>query len=940
MQEGHLSPFVGRDAELASLVRLAQSAARGEASTALVSGEAGVGKTRLLTQLESALPGDSVMVWGHCLELAGQQMPLAPVHEALAATVAALGRDSVRAAAGPYAPDLARLVPQLEVEPGPAEPDTHQIFAAVGHTLTQVAATRPLVLAVEDVHWADRMTLDLLAALTARMNGQRVLLAISLRTDEPTDAAAVTPAVGRLTRATEILLEPLGVQAARRLAEALAGSPSTAETDSLVALSGGNPFYLEELVTARSGPGGRSTTLTAAIRERLQRLEEKTRALVELVAVGDPPVEYSDLLEASGFGEDLLDIALEEARDHGLLSFTATSPIRFRHALVAEAVRDELPPGWTRGLHRAWAESLGRSAGSPHRALAAASHWTSAGDESRALRSALSGARAAAQLAAYDTEARLLDQVLALWPQDQTEVEGVDMVDVLKQAARAHQKAGNIADALERVDRALSLADAVKHPERFADLLVDRGTTPHDGDPFPDFQRALDVLPSSGSDRARGRILAAWADACIGSLRPFEVAEPAEEAIRLARATGDLATEALALKARAHALNYSDSTSAVREHRRAIEAAQAADDGVVAMQTMSNLVALLCLRGELEGSITEGREAMRAATRMGLEMYPAAGAILTIVADSLRELGRLEEADEVAADAQARLAGRGLCNFALGVRALVRLMRGDADAAAELVGLEVVTGYEQYRRALDGVRAWQTWLRDGADAAADLTMPFVREGVEAGGRTRLFTEAESLYGATRYARLAGRLDDPTAPDVTTMRQLRDMARAQVPLLCLADVVDAALATADDADPVHRWRRAVHAFDRAEGPVYWRIDTRLRLAESTGDRAEAVAALDLAEREARQIESRGQLEEIDVLRRRVGALPAPAGLTEREVEVALLAAGGLTNRQIGERLFISAKTAGVHVSNILAKAGLASRYEIAAWAGTNGLSPAP
>jgi len=940
MREGHVSPFVGRDAELASLRRLAAAAAHGQSGTALVSGEAGVGKTRLLSQLESTLADGTIMVWGHCLELAGEQMPLAPIHEALAAAVAALGRDALRSAAGPYAPDLARLVPQLEVEPGPVEPDTHQVFAAVGHALTEISKTHPLVLAVEDVHWADQMTLDLLTALTARMSGQRILFAVSLRTDEPTDAAGAIPSVGRLGRTTGIRLEPLSPDAATALARALLGAGTSREPSRLVALSGGNPFYLEELATSSDGPGGRSATLSATIHDKLRRLDEQTRALVELVAVGDPPVEYADLLAASGFGEDLLDAALEEARDHGLLSFTATSPIRFRHALVAEAVRDELPPGWTRGLHRAWAESLGRSPRSPHRALAAAAHWGGAGDEARALRAAVAGAQAASQLAAYGTEARLLDQAVALWPADQAEVEGVDIVDILKQSARAHQQAGDIDAAMARLDQALSLADPVKHPERVADLLVDRGTTPHDGDPFPDFQRALDVLPSSGSDRARGRVLAAWADACIGSLRPFEVAEPAEEAIRLARASGDLASEALALKARAHALNYTDSARSVAEHRRAIAAAQAADDGVVAMQTMSNFVALLCIRGELEGSVTESREAMRAAARLGLEMHPATGAVLSIVADSLRELGRLDEADDVAADAQARLAGRGLCNFALGVRALVRLMRGDADAAAELADLEVVTGYEQYQRALDSVRAWLTWLRDGPDAATAQTMPFVRDGVDAGGRTRLFTETETLFGAIRYARLAGRLDDPTSPDVTTMQRLRDMARAQVPLLPLADVAHAVLASAEDADRADRWRSAVAVFDGAEGPVYWRTDTRLRLAESTADRAEAIAVLDRAEHEARQIGSTPQLDEIDALRRRIGALPAPAGLTPREVEVALLVADGLTNRQMGERLFISAKTAGVHVSNILTKTGLGSRYDIAAWASANGLRPAP
>ena len=784
------------------------------------------------------------------------------------------------------------------------------------------------------------MTLDLLSALTARMDGQRLLLAVTLRTDEPTDAAVAVPDVGRLTRATAIPLQPLGHEAATLLAEALIGSDDPAATGELVALCGGNPFYLEQLVTSDGGSGGRSITLTATILGKLRRLTEQSRTVVELVAIGDPPIDYSDLLEASRFGEEQLDAALEEARAHGLLTFTPTSPIRFRHALVGEAVREEVPPGRTRALHRAWAHALGRAPESPHRALAAAVHWIGAGDDSRALGAAMAGARAASQLAAHGTEAELLDQAATLWPADQAEIEGVDLLYVLQRSARAHQQAGDIDAAVGRLDRALGLADPAKDPERVADLLVDRGTTPHDGDPFPDFRRALDVLPATGSERARGRVLAAWADACIGSYRPFEVAEPAEQAVRLARSTGDLASEALALKALAHALNYTDSARAVAQHRRAIDAAQAADDRVVAVQTMSNLVALRCLRGELEASITEGEESVRAATRMGLEMHPATGAILTIVADSLRELGRLDRADEVAADAQARLTGRGLCNFGLRVRALVRLMRGDADAAAALADLEVVTGYEQYQRALDPVRAWLTWVHDGAAAAADQTMPYLRAGVAAGGRTRLFAEAETLYGALRYVRLAGRLDDPTSPDVATVRQLRDLARAQVPMLPLADVAHAALATADGADRAERWRSAAAVFDGAEGPVYWRLDTRLRLAENTADRAEAVSLLDLAEQEARQIGSAPQLDEIDMLRRRVGALPAPAELTPREVEVALLVTDGLTNRQIGERLLISSKTAGVHVSNILAKTGLATRYDVAAWARAHGLCPAP
>ena len=945
--------LVGRAEQLDVLRLQLGRALAGEPQHVLVVGEPGIGKTRLVGEFVADVDDESVRVLAtQCLELAGAEVPLAPVQELVHGAFRRWGAQAVREASGAYLPMLAVLEPGLlptgdAPETGPVT-NQRQLFAAVRHLLEQLADGGPLLVVVEDVHWADEATLDLLRYLAVALDDVPVLLVATLRTGTSA-AQRVLTSTGRLPRATILELDELSAEEAARLVEALAGAlaqpghPAAPELDigRVVELSGGNPLYLEELVAA-----GPSETLPGSLRalllSRLAGLSEQARSLVDLISVGDPPVRYDDLLAVTGWPEGQLDDVLAEARAAGVLTVTAAaSRVTLRHPLVGDAAREDLDPGRRRSLHRAWATGLSASSPrSPHTALMVAHHWDHAAEPGPALLAAWDGAQAALALQAHGTRAALLDRVEGLWTATSSGEIPADQVDVLAESARSHELAGSSEESAARLDKALGLLEPGTDPSRTASLLVARGRLEYwlrDTSPEPYLQRALGLLTDTGHEAVRGRLLAEWADYLTNAQQLQRAHDLATEAVRLARATDDPAAESLALLAVASTLTSENPDRAAELQRAAITLAEHAGVYDVMVGAMEALVAGTYIRfGDFQQAAADYEDYLRVARRHGLGAHFATANMLTSGAFMLVDAGELDAAVAAADEAEAIFGDHGSSNYCRAIRATAHLIRGNVDDARDEVARMVPSPHDPTDTADLDPKAWLTWIDEGPEAAATVVLPFLHRALERGNDDALVWLPEVVYALARYVHLGQPVLDPDSDAVATLDAVRGVFRRVLPDVTLIAVLDAVLTDLDGADPADRWRAAVAAFTDTRGPAHRRIDTLIALAQATTNRAEALEALDTAERLADRLGAQPQLDEIAACRHRLTGQAGPAGLTPREIEILHLVDRGLTNNQIAERLFISPSTAGVHISHILTKTDTRTRQEAAQWGREHGL----
>ncbi len=922
------------------------SARTGWPGLVLVVGEPGVGKSRLASELIAAVDDSAQVLVTHCLELAGSAVDLAPVQGLVHRAYRRLGADVVREAAGAYLPMLAVLEPALANGGSAATTglvDQRQLFAGVRHLLEQLADAEPLLVVVEDVHWADKATLDLLRYLAVTLDDAAVTVVATARAGYPTTAQLVT-AASRLPHVTTMEVPELAPADAARLAEALAEGSSGSEHDGapldvtrVVEQSAGNPLYLEELVAAAGGQM-LPDSLRGLLLERLDGLSQPARDLVDTVAVGDPPLRYDDVLAATGLSETQLDACLSEARARAVLVVTPGGRVALRHPLIGDAAREALDPGRRRSLHRAWASGLaGTTSPSPQTALAVAYHWDQASEPGPALQAAWNGAQAAKRLDAPGTRAELLDRVVALWPV--ADVEGIpaDLVGVLSQAAQSYELAGGYEQAAARLETALELTSVTEDPETVASLLISRGRLEfpwRDGDADPYFQRARDVLPDEGHDAIRGRLLGAWAESWNNIGRRDGLGEMAAEAVRLARASGNAADEATALR------SLGGSLGSIRLQRKAeifqtvIRLADDAGEYDAMMHTTAALVNTTWVLGRPDQAMEVVRHYLGVARQRGMDRHLSVAGLLILGAVLSVDSGDLDAAVGMTHEAQEIVGDHGFINDCCMIRADVALIRGDVPSARTELASLVPSRYADPETAAMVERAWLVWLDDGPAAAADVLLPSLRQGLQPGHEGDL-ADPHDVYSFARYVRLSRPALDSDSEAVGVLDSLRQFYRRMLPHYPVIGVLDATLARVDGVDPADAWRAAVAGMaDTA--PVYWRVDTLIRLAEATPRRTEATDALDTAEELARRLGSRPQLDEINAVRGRVEKRPAPAGLTPREVEILLLVDQGLTNSQIAETLFISTSTAGVHISNILTKTQTHTRHDAARWARDAGL----
>src|SRR3954451_11133523 len=523
--------FVGRTAELSTLTDACDRARGGTPGAVLLGGEAGGGKTRLVGELAARVRDDVLVLAGGCLELSTAGFPYAPftaalrqlVRDAGAAEIAALmPRDGAR--------DLARLLPEFGEPPADRDPDSARarLFEQMLVLLEHLAERRPLVLVIEDAHWADRSTRDLLVFLLRNLRHTAVLVIITFRSDELHRGHPMRPVIAELERIEGVVRLDLPrlthAETAGQLAGILGHDPDPALVAMVYERSSGIPLLIE--ATADNPDCGMPQSVRDLVLAGVNRLPEDTQDLLRLASTGGVRFGHAVLAEVSGLSDTMLSSSLRPAVDANVL-LADEEAYAFRHALIWEAIHDELLPGEHGRAHRRFAEVLEADpsmslAGRP--AVEITMHWAKAHDHERALPSAWKAAGESASSFAYAEELQLLERVLELWdrvPDAEARI-GTDHVSVLLRAARAAGACGEPERGLAFVRAALAETDEKTDPERVALLLRRRALLASvlgRSGPVEDLRRALSLVPEPSVVRAevlavlgRALVLLGWHD--------------------------------------------------------------------------------------------------------------------------------------------------------------------------------------------------------------------------------------------------------------------------------------------------------------------------------------------------------------------------------------------------------------------------------------------
>ena len=478
--------FVGRDQELRALAAAHAAADGGEASLVVVGGDAGVGKTRLLAEFTGTL--DAVVLRGGCLPLGATGLPFSPIVEVLR-DLAGEGPNSRTRRPGTPAPDplpavLARLVPGLPAGAAPGPSSQAELFQAFLGLLERLGAAGTVVLVLEDLHWADRSTRQLLVFVAHALRSQRLCVVATYRADDLHRQHPLRPLLAELRRngrVRRVELAPFApAEVAEYLAAATGARPSPDTVAAVVDRTEGNAYFIEELIAA-DGLGGRP--LPESFRDlllvRVEALGPPARRLLRVASAAGRRFDPSLLAAVGGRPQPTVVELLREAVDRRLLVPDGRG-FRFRHALLREALQLDLLPGEREAIHADYALALERApqlgaAGEAAATAELAHHWHQAGDPARALWAWVEAGRAAERIFAFAEGRHHYEQALRVWDQvaDPAGLAGASRVDLLRRAAEDAFQGGDPDAAATLVREAIARTDPAIEPV-FAGLLHDR----------------------------------------------------------------------------------------------------------------------------------------------------------------------------------------------------------------------------------------------------------------------------------------------------------------------------------------------------------------------------------------------------------------------------------------------------------------------------------
>jgi DNA-binding CsgD family transcriptional regulator/tetratricopeptide (TPR) repeat protein len=948
--------LVGRREQLAVVEEAVRRAEAGEPQFVVVSGEAGVGKTHLMGYVADRLQETGARVLRtSCVELGSYGLPLAPVTSALRQIVAYVGADTLRRTM-PGAEGLLGLLPEHGA--GTLEPDrlarTCDLFAAL---LQRFGTDHPAVLVIDDLHRADRSSRDLLGFLAHTLRSCRVLVLTAYRTDELAPDHPLRPFLAELGRIPAVgrveLTRFNRAETAELIVGVLGRRPSAALIQRIYHRSGGNAFFALEL--ARAGdPAVLPESLRDLLLQRTTDLPQQARRLVQVAAVGDRPIPHRLLATIGALADAELLARIRRAVDARVLVPDGDG-YAFRHPLVREAVLDGLLPVERTRLHRAVAEALEADPGlvPPDRyAAEIAFHWQEAGDAAKALPALLRAAEEAGRLAAHAERAQLLARALRLWPKvpDDQRPAGYDLVELFESAVTAAGWAGDHAQAIDLIDRALEVVDPARDPERVAMLLAHRSMALHllgrDG-ALAAVDQSLAVLPSEPTV-GRARVLDLLAVVLELRGRCAQAAQLAEEAATIAGGVGErqlqLNAQATLGWALAEAGAFRDAVAVLGA---AGELATADGNATQLARIHLNTAKAWQGLGDYAAAARAVRAGIQAAEQAGLQRALGSAACV-LLANVLTATGQWDEADATAAGALEPGPPDTIAAALHATRAEIALGWGERDLARDQASLAVALSGEAAEPSPWTLRVIKAQVEvalqdnhvDQARVALAGALPAAHQAGD------LLAAWELLATAAKVARLAQvRATATSQPSDDAFTIQLKQAASRLPADAPAMSAYATCVAAELGDQVS-WAPLARQWD-AIGQPFPAAYARLRAAEAAlaDDQHEtARELLEGAATSARRLSAQPLLGEIRWLARHArlklgGEVDATEegsdlqrlGLTNREVEVLRHLADGRSNKQIGERLFISTKTVSVHVSNILAKLGVASRGEAAATA---------
>jgi ATP/maltotriose-dependent transcriptional regulator MalT len=977
--------FVGRQYELARLRSAFARTVTGKPQTVLIGGEAGIGKSRLVEEFAARL--DATVAVGACIELgSGDGVPFAPFAAALRSLDARglIDRESWEGL------ELARILPELGDAPPRRQEDEYariRLFEAVQAALLKACEQRPLVLVVDDLHWADRASRELFGYLARVSRGGSVLTVGTYRADELHRGHPLRPFLAELDRVRGVERLELDrfdrAQTALQLRGILGREPEPEEVEEVYCRAEGNAFFTEEVAcgVAAEGAGPElSWSLRDLLMARVERLPELTQRLLRLLASAVQPVHPPLVAAVAGLGEDELTDALRPAFAAHILVAGERETYRFRHALMREVVRGELLPGEHTRIYLRLAEALDAT---PTLVPAdcfdveLAHYWYRAHVPDKAVTAALSAAEAARVQYAFADELAMFERALELWDQVPHEPDvQPDDIYLMYRASLAAGRASAMDRGLAFAEAGLAAIDEAARPSLAAHLYDQRGKhkrTLGRGSGIDDQLRAIELLRGDQYAVKRGYMLTGLAATLCLHGRLSEALIAADEAIELCKLSDDPSDRIQAASSRAAILTNGgriEEGLALRRSTRA-EARQLGQTPTLLPKIDIGLSSELYDVGRYAEAAEVARDGLDTMIRCNRIQ---SGMLHNNLAEPLIALGEWDEAARHIDDAiDLNLPGVHDLGL-LRIRADLEVLRGqydqaqaDLDTARRRGGSK--TGEPQYviplHRAVAGLAAARGQTAEVRAALGIVLDAGVREGDE-----RYLWEMLALVARAEADHAAATGESDSESILPRVAQHAETLPVHTPVQGLYRQLVAAETRRSQAETDQspaEWSVLVVAADEATAPVHLRAYLRFRLAEAAavcGEREQAAHAARQARALVEPLGATPLLEQIDALVRaaRLALQPVPnadantstrdrelrsaagaastsasagvgavgnLGLTPRELDVLRLVAEGLSNGQIGGRLFISTKTVSVHVSNILAKLGVASRTEAAA-----------
>jgi DNA-binding CsgD family transcriptional regulator/tetratricopeptide (TPR) repeat protein len=997
------SVLVGRDRDATTLAAELDASATGSPRFIVVLGEAGIGKSRLVREATGGGGADGRLVLsGECLDIGVAGLPYLPIASVLRGLARAVPPDRLEQLLGSARTDLAAIVPELAAEGAAPDAPSSDPAASLPSGLGQarlferilglfgaLSAETPVVLVVEDVHWIDRATRDLLTFLSRNLTTERLAVVLTCRVDDLPRGHRILAWLAELERIPSTVVIELGRldrDAVRRQLTLIAGDgPVPAVLERIWRRSEGNPMLVEELFAARDTEGPRS--VVEVLLARVARLDRAARAIVDAAAVGGRPLDDRLLAEVLEVPEDEVDQGLRAALENRILEHEPVAGYRFRHELLREVVEAELLPGARRRLHERFARRLEArpdlADSSPVGAAAElAHHFAEAGLADEAYTHLIRAADASEAVHAYADAHRDLERAIALEPRLPARADDVSARRAIRsRAADDADLAGEFERALELTREAIALVDPAVDPDVAGTLHARVGylqwslgdsTTALDA-----HREAVRLVPEEPPSAARARVLASLGGALMGAGRWAESRDVCEAAIACAAAAGARPEESRArnmLGSDLVALGETD--GGIAQLREACRLAEETGEAHIRIVGHYNLALNLATADRLAEALDAAEAGRRAVDESGLQRRFGQD-LAAITGDVLLRLGRVGEALEVV-DAGLALAPGGSAGVYLSaVRARIAGIRGELEDVERRIGAIDLAAVDPdvaaYVAAVRSeARAWagrpEASLADAEAGLAQLeglddviwSAPLValtlRACAELAEGARAHRDEASAAAAIARAEDARRQVDRLAARVSTPSGRAWVACAR-----------GELARAAGHQAAADWRSAVAAFDEVPDPIdaaYARFRAAEAALRSEGVRADVTALVHEAASVAEaagarplgaavdELAARGRLAPrvtgveastpaavIDAGTTDPRAAAAALGLSTREIEVLELVAAGMSNGEIAERLFITRKTASVHVTHILDKLGVPNRVGAAMVAARIGLSAA-